>query len=448
MRDRCFKHPAFWPLEEKRFLIGCAEEGTSGICFIWLAVDEEGQGEMEQEERNKTRLVIATFNPQNLQNSIVRFNRSHEEYEADTEDFSLDYTEFSGILGEINRFNAYIASNSAPDIIDISGVSNYHNYANRGYLMDLTAYIEQSEKINREDILPRVWEDIAVDGKLYTLPRTITITALACPTQLLDGKTSWTIEEYLELLERYPNALSGNGASVERVKKEILQKALYEGINGFIDWNEGKAFLNGEEFKSLLRRIAALEVKEISRSRKEMARDGEIVFWELYLHGTDELLQAEYLSGQELILIGFPVSGKAGEEKSRNHIGYSEMLGIHSASGEAEAAWEFVEEYISGALLKNDFFFRTGKAAFEEKIQENVGVETWTLEEILPAATQEDADKVRMAFEEGLYYSAANKPLLDIIEEEAGYFFRGEKELDTVVEIMQSRIQIYLDENR
>lgn len=138
-------------------------------------------------------------------------------------------------------------------------------------------------------------------------------------------------------------------------------------------------------------------------------------------------MQAEYYGGQELTLIGFPVSGRVEGEISHNHIGYGEMLGIHSASGKKAAAWEYVEEYMVGALQKSDFFLRTGKEVFEEKMQE-------------------EADKVRAAFEEGIYYSGANKPLLDIIEEEAGPYFRGERALDDVVEIIQSRIQVYLNE--
>lgn len=161
--------------------------------------------------------MIATFNPQNLQASIVRFNRSQEEYEMITKDFgTVDTEDLYAYIGELDRFNACISSAGAPDLIDINGTRDYHDYVDRGYLLDLTDYIRESGKIRRDDILPRVWEDMAVDGKLYTVPRVIQITALACPTELLDGKTSWTIEDYLELLGRYPNALSGNGASVER----------------------------------------------------------------------------------------------------------------------------------------------------------------------------------------------------------------------------------------
>lgn len=434
----------FRALEEDRFLIGYEEEGNAAIHLVWLTVREE-QEETEEEEQSKIQMVIASFNPKNLQSNIVKFNRSHENYELVTKSFESD---FSDMLDQMDRYNLYITSGNPPDIIDLFGTIYYQIYAKDGYLLDLTPFIEKSEKINMEDFLPRVLKDISVDGKLYTVPRTISISVLACPTELLEGKNSWTIEEYLDLLEQYPNALSGDGASVERVKADILRKALYEGINGFIDWDTGQVFLDGEEFRTILERIAGLEIREISQSRKELAKSGEVVFWDMSLYGTDQLVEAEWLSGQELTLIGFPVSGKVEGERSSNLIDYSDMMGIHSASMEPEAAWDYVEEYITGALRSNDYVVRTGKEIFEGKIQEGVGVETWTFEGQLPPATQEHADKVRNAFMEGIYYTAENKPLLDIIAEETAPYFRGEKALEDVVGIIQSRIQVYLDERR
>lgn len=434
----------FRDLGEDRFLIGLGDEGSSSIHFVWLTASEVQQSEdVGKEEQPKIQLVVATFNPRNLQSGIVNFNRSHENYELVTEAFEIDFSTF---VSQHDRFNAYITSADGPDIIDPFNEIDFHTHARDGYLQDLTPFIEKSEKISKDDFLPRVLEDIVVDGKLYTIPRRIILNAFACPTELLAGKTSWTIEEYLDLLEQYPNALSGDGVPAERVKSNILRRALYEGINGFVNWETGEAFFDEKEFCSILERIAELEVKEITQSREEMAQNGEVVFWDLSLNRTNELLLAEWRSGQELTLIGFPVSGKVEEERSRNHISYSELMVIHSASKETEAAWDYVEEYMTGGLFKNDYFFRTGKEAFEERIQEDVGVETWTLDGVLPPATQEEADKVRSAFLEGIYYYGENKPLLDIIEEEAEPYFRGEKGLEDVAGIIQSRIQVYLNE--
>lgn len=433
----------FRSLGEESFLAGLKEEGSSVIRFVWLDTQAPRGQEKEahsEEDKPKTKLTLAAFNAQNLQNSVVSFNKRNQNYELTLKAFDF--------LSQREQFYAYLAAKEGPDIVEISG--RLGNYIRAGYLLDLTELIEKSEKTNRDDFLSRVWEDIAVDGRLYTIPKAISISALACPAELLEGKTSWTIEEYLDLLEKYPNAMSEEGDSVADVKYHMLRTALCNGIRGFVDKEEGKAYLDSEEFRSILERIAALDVLVIDESRGERAREGEPVFWTLSFRTTGELQQAEGISGQELTLIGYPVSGRIEGERSSNIISYDHMMGIHSGTENVEAAWEYVENYYTGALGTHDFFFTTGKAAFEEKLQEYTETEYFTLENMEPAiyppATELQVEKVRNAFLEGTYIEDEEFDIIDIIMEEAMPYFKGDKGLDDVVKIIQNRVQLYLDE--
>lgn len=431
----------FKALEQDRFLFGIQSEGDQGMRFVWLtphALQEEEASETAAEEQPKTRVVVASFNAQNLQNSIVNFNRSHSDYEMTCKSFDA--------ATQRDMFNAYLVSADGPDVIDIF---SYEAYFREGYLLDLKPFLENSEKVNTDDLLPRVLEDFDEDGKLYTIPRTIGITALACSTELLEGKDSWTIDEYLELLKRYPNALTEPGVSIENTKLEILYKTLYyKGVNGFVDYEAGRAAFDGEYFRSILSRIAELEVTTTDKSKEERAMEGETVLWQLSLYDTRGFQQAEWKNGHELTLIGFPVSGLVEGEKSSNYIYYNEMLGIHSDTENVEAAWDFVESYITGAFMPSNFFFRTGREAFEERMQAEMDIEPGTVDGVpYPPITEEQAGKVRNAFLEGRYDSGEDRMLKRIINEEVPPFFRGEKGLDEVVGIIQSRIQIYLDEN-
>lgn len=430
----------FRALEQDRFLFGIQDEGGQGIRFVWLAPRAllgEKTAETETEEQPKTRLVIASFNAQNLQSSILNFNRSHKDYEMSCKSFDA--------ATQREMYNAYLVSADGPDVIDIF---SYDAYLREGYLLDLKPYLENSEKINPDDLLPRVLEDFDEDGKLYTIPRTINIDVLACSTELLEGKDSWTVNEYLDLLERYPNAMTEPGVSVVNTKLHILYSTLYhKGINGFVDYETGRADFDGEYFRSVLSRIADLDVTKTDKTKEERAMEGEVVFWELYLYDTRGFQQAEWRNGQELTLIGYPVSGLVEGEKSRNAISYNEMLGIHSDTENVEAAWDFVENYITGAFMPSNFFFRTGGEVFEERIQAEIGIGQGTVEGIpYPAITEEQADKVRNAFLEGYYVTNEESPIKRIILEEVPPFFSGEKGLDEVVGIIQSRVQLYLDE--
>ena len=436
----------FRALGEESFLIGLKEEGSSLIRFVWLSsqvkqAEEKQDGEVEK--KPKIQLMFATMNVQALQGSVVSFNQSHENCELIMKTFKFPDQE--------GQYNAYLASKDGPDIVEISG--RIGDYIRNDSLLDLTSFIEKSEKINWDDFITRLPEDIALDGKIYALPRTMDLTVLACPAQLLEGKTSWTIEEYLDLLEMYPDAMSREGASVERIKRNILWGALSNGINGFIDKKAGKAFLDGEDFRSVLERIAALDVKTVNKSFEARAREGEMVLQEFYFNSTAELQKAEEISGQELVLIGYPVSGRIEGERSSNHISYDGEVGIHSSTKYAEEAWEYVEAYFMGALKENDFFFTPGKAAFEEKLQKYEDEELLTVDEnwntvVCPAITKEQKEKVRNAFLEATVYGDEEYEINSIITEEAEPYFKGDKELDDVINIIQNRVQLYLDENK
>ena len=431
----------FKALGEERYLLGLEEEGI--IRFVWLSSQaEQAEEEQEGEDKPIVQLTFALYNEQGFQGSVVSFNQTHKNSE-------LTMKTFVSVEQE-GQYNAYLASKDGPDIVEVSG--RQEDYISNGYLQDLTPFIEKSDKINWEDFIDRLPEDIVVGGKIYALPRTMSVTALACPADILEGKTSWTIDEYLDLLEQYPDAMSWKGFTAEEVKDYILRCALSNGINGFINQEEERCFLDGEYLRSVLERIAALDVKTTNKSFEARAREGEVVFQELYLNNaTMDLQKAEALSGRELVLIGFPVSGKIEGEKSSNHISYDYMVGLHSGTKHAEEAWEYVEAHFLSALKTNSFYFTPGRTAFEEKLGEHEGEDLLTVDENWevvtgPPLTREQKEKVRNAYLEATVYRGEEFKLIGMIAEEAEPYFKGDKELDDVVEIILNRVQLYLDE--
>lgn len=415
----------FRALEQDRFLLGLQDAGDQEMRFELLSNStrqEEVASGSEAEEQPKTKLIVASFNPQNIQSHIVYFNKAHSDYE-------MECKSFDAFLQE-DMFNAYIVSSDGPDVIDIF---SYDANLRNGYLMDLTPFLEKSEIINKDDLLPRVFEDFEEDGKIYTIPTRISMSAFACSTELLEGKDSWTVDEYLSLLERYPNAMTEAGVSVVNTKLTILSSTLYRGITGLVDYETGKAAFDGEYFRSVLKRIAELEVTTTDKSKSDRITEGEVVFWRLDMDETRVLQQAEWRNGSELTLIGYPVSGLVEGEKSSNRIFYNGMMAIHSATENADAAWDFVESYIEGAFVPNSFFISTGKKVFEERIQAEMNIRPSTIDGVpYPPITEEQAGKVMNAFNEGSYRPEEDLVLIRIINEETAPFFKGDKAMGSV----------------
>ena len=127
------------------------------------------------------------------------------------------------------------------------------------------------------------------------------------------------------------------------------------------------------------------------------------------------------------------------------------MVGLHSGTKHAEEAWEYVEAHFLSALKTNSFYCTAGRTAFEEKVGEHEGEDLLTVDENWevvtgPPLTREQKEKVRNAYLEATVYRGEEFKLIGMIAEEAEPYFKGDKELDDVVEIILNRVQLYLDE--
>ena len=66
---------------------------------------------------------------------------------------------------------------------------------------------------------------------------------------------------------------------------------------------------------------------------------------------------------------------------------------------------------------------------------------------ILYEATPEDIEVVRELVENASGKFKYNTSILKIIEEETSDYFSGQKDIEQVTELIQNRVQLYLEEN-
>lgn len=394
-------------------------------------------------EETAQELIFAILNPDSFQSSVVNFNRANTAYNIRFRSYDLD---------QLDMLNAALAADNTIDLVEITGRYAYNAYAANDYLSDLTPFLQSSGRLSLDDFIAPVRREFLQDGKIYAIPRKVSVGTLACPASILDGKESWTVDEFLHLMNRYPNAFSGDGKSVVETREKLLRMILYRGLNEFVDMAEGRSMLAEPHFQNVLETINALPITTSDLSPEERAAGGEMVIWEILdLRDTRTLQQLEWRSGEELTLIGYPVYDNADNETSAGLIAFGDYVGIHSTSQHQEGAWLYLEQYLSGAFTVSSSGFTTGAEAFEEKLAEDMGEDyvEFILEGIpYPAITQEQSDKVRMAFETAFYYTEEQQAIVSLILEEADSYFCGDKSLEDTVQIIDNRVQLYLDETR
>ena len=404
----------------------------------------------------KRRISIAAINTYVFTNLIAQFNKSSETHEAVLKYYSSD------VETRKTQIEASLLTANAPDLISGYGaISNeiYLNYVNKGIPAEL------SDIIHSEEYLSRVISDFTVDGKIYGLPTDFYVWELACTSDSLQGKTSWSIDEFLSFMGKNPNAYMEPDWTIEGGKQAIFEIAMQRGLYDFVDFENKKADFNQQEFKKLLQRIQDLRVSQVSETRAERSKEGEAVLWKFYMNNTKDFRHYEWISGEkrELTLIGFP----DGRGQSGGMIGYGDILYVNNNSSEKEAAKEFYQKWLNTAKSSRLSHFPIGAAAFQEKLLEETEIvylkdEDGNLEldengdpiqdiPILngipyPPITNEQVEKVKTAIETAEYYQKGEWTLISIISEETRAFFYGEDDMDNIIQKLQGRVQLYLDE--
>ncbi|MBQ7925224.1 MAG: extracellular solute-binding protein [Lachnospiraceae bacterium] len=408
----------------------------------------------------KTVLQLVALVPETYARTIVEFNRS-----STTATVKMMKLPGEGDLSM--RIAASLLSENAPDMIQMreGAVSDdYHKYADNGYLLDLTPYLEKSEVLSKDDFADWVIEDFTVDGKIYALPTMMQLESILVPTEYTEGRTNWNIEEYLDFLEKYPNAAieQCTDADFAQIKELYLQEILFFGIEAFVDRENGIAHMDGERFRNVLERLNNLKLTEVTGTIEERVDAGELVIDIFRGIGCNrDLANAEWIQcrGKDITLMGFPTPD-ATEGKSGAHLMvYFNILGITSTCEHPEEAWKFIERNLMAAINGDVKYFPTGKKALEVKFQEETAVnydlskeEEDSLRVIaknrwsVGVITQEQVNKLRSGFENASWFNRGVDDALLIILEEVKPYFVGQKSLDETVKILQSRMQIYLDE--
>ncbi|MDE5892578.1 MAG: extracellular solute-binding protein, partial [Acetatifactor sp.] len=167
--------------------------------------------------------------------------------------------------------------------------------------------------------------------------------------------------------------------------------------------------------------------------------------------------------GEEVSFVGFPTADSNGSTLSPGS--YTFM--ISARSKHQDGAWQFLRQFLADEyqtsnelydmpVLKSAFLNKAKEATerpywIDEEGNKNYYDDTWYIngeEIILEPFTQEEVDAICefiYTVNRTAYY---NEDIMNIITEEAEAFFAGQKSVQEVVGIIQSRAQVFVNENR
>lgn len=417
--------------------------------------------------KDKKVLVLGcAYTDWDVRRQVVKFNKESDEYRIQVKDYSIYNTE-EDYTQAYTQLNMDIVSGRVPDILVLNSSLPVESYLAKGLFEDLYPYIDADPDMERSDLVEEVMETFSSDGKLYQLVPTFMVMTVAGKTSNVGTENGWTLDELNALMES-----KGEGVESfsDTIRDTMLSSCLQMASDQFINWETGECSFDSDGFVKLLEFLKQFP-EEYDESRYEDEN-----YWQNYdsMYREDRaLLSITYLNtfstynrlekgtfGEEITLVGFPADNKKGSA-----LDYNLNFAISSKSDNKDGAWQFLKYFLSYEYQKDTYGFPTNKERYEELKQEAMQKpyyydennkkieydETYWIGDVeitIPPMTAEEVQKVEdfiFSIDQTVSY---DENLLNIIQEEAAGFFSGQKSAKEVAGVIQSRVRIYVNENR
>jgi ABC-type glycerol-3-phosphate transport system substrate-binding protein len=396
----------------------------------------------------------------NLQEAILKFNKSNQEYRIRVE----EYYDQDNYENSLIAFNNALTRADGPDLIDISN-ANFSQLAAGGTFADLNPYFDQNG-LNRSDYLENVLNAYEVGGKLYGVMTDFGFNVLIGHASKLQGIDSWTIEEMIRWAESYPEAKLMNTTG-----SGIMYSFAYSLLDNFIDWESGRVDFTSDEFIRIMEYAATFGESYDDWNDPERYGTHEGLASGKYLLMEQNIAELNYMQLMDAMFdgeakyLGYPAEAGGGIT-----IVPRSSIAINAKSQHKDGAFAFISYLLSDAYQNvNEDIYRWGipvkKSGVEALIRMQTTPPAWgnpsNTEDPLTTWGFDDLQVEIYASRNGDYVDAFHdliaraggvrqydSGIANIIQEETQLFFTGQKSAREVAEIIQSRVQVYVNENR
>ncbi len=432
-------------------MIGTAwvDDGTKVI--LYKKVDPSEVTDKE------TITVGAMYADDNIKRAAIEFNKKSDKYQ-------IEFKDYSNEEDPQTKMNTDIIAGNVPDILCLSGLS-VDQYVEKGILEDLTPYYEKDSDVSADDMIPSVEKAMEIDGKLYFVSPSFSISTLIASAKDVGTESGWTMDDLKKLLKEKSDARPFYSEN----KNDTLYNFIASNINDFVDWSTGECSFDSQDFKDILEisnqgKNEETDYSEDSPSEPSLVKSGKVLFASGFSVDMESIELYEKMYNGDITFIGYPNKDKKG-----SYFSFDMPMGIYSKSKVKDAAWEFIKTFMlldfqgdqntiySNPTRQDAFDMLVKRKTTTKKYTDELGNEVEPLQsgygwddlniDIGPLS-DEQAQKYIDLVNNTTKTSDYNTEITNIITEEAKAYFAGQKSLDETAEIIQNRVKTYVNENR
>lgn len=471
-------------------VLDVAEDGTvTGVINTYNTSNETYNTELvtvrkapyESVPQKQSVTMAVMYLDYNVQDMIINYNRRNDQYRIEVSDYSEYGVDADGnSIGE-TKLNTEILSGNVPDIICLNGL-NYRQLANKGILEDLYPFLDADSELSRSDFFPNVLAALEVDGKLCSTVSGFFISSAIGAASVVGDEPGWTYDEFNAALASMPEGCTAFDQYVTR--DSILSTCLALDMADYVDWGSGTVRFDSPDFIKLLEFANSFPTEfdweNYDWSREDSTEDrvaqGKQMLVQTSAYSVEDIFYNNYAQfmGGRVTYIGYPTSHGTGNMISfAGDSGYA----LSSKSQHKDAAWQFLREFFTEKYQSENVYSLSSRVdVFEKKAEEASTVqyqknaegkyvldddgekipivrttiwnkETGQTEEIY-ALTAEQVQQIRELILTTTKVADYNQEILDIVKEQTAPYFAGQKTAEEVARLVQSKANIYVNEQR
>lgn len=357
---------------------------------------------------------------------------------------------------QLTRTLARLSQGEGPDLLLVSR-QQLQSLQKEGVLAELSEVLPAGEQ---EQIFPGVLDNGRIGRGLYGITCSTTLATLMVSDRIWEGR-SWTLEDVIKLLKEQ--------TGVEHFSDHdgwwsgmILYDLVLANIShsSLIDMQAGKCYFDTEEFVQVLElcrkyeQAAQNSPQMTEEAAVEQCREGKMLVYTLE-GNLSQFSRAMALLGEDFHSVGYPA-----REGSGNLLkSYYGCVAVSATADHREIIDDFLRFLVSYKAQQQYGLNWVRKDVLSDSVEEHVEVYgSSNLEpvfrqgnrSVISLAGKPDGSSYLPEFLETMNNSIPYESELDIIRnivrEEAGAYFAGDRSAAEVAEIIQKRVQIYLDE--
>ena len=419
-----------------------------GVASIWLP-SSVSAGDI-------VTLKLATFNSSSaLTETVLGFNKQSEKYKVDLVDYST-YNTGDVLMGGLTKLNTEIIAGNYPDIYDLS-VLSADTYSSKGALEDLRPFIDNDADFEYGDFLGSAMETLSDDGKLYQFVPGFSVSFMVGDASVIGDKDTWTPEQFLSLAN---NNKDKSVLSAHTSQEDFISYILSFSGEDFISKKNKTCSFDSATFSSLIVYAGTLPPRsevsaEIYETNYQILSGNQLLDFRDTGLPISDLVVYDKLFDQAKT-VGFPTSEGTGYAMTP-YLNF----GMSSSSENKEGIWEFFRFMLSksyqGKMSDSYKVLPVLSGELEKSIDNNVlngpkgipiydpnGGKTTILECDPPDSST--ADRAWEIINQIDRVNKLDETVYSIVMDEAAAYFQGQKSLNEVTALIQSRLQLYVSE--